>query len=1083
MLTNCIIELEFLPSNYLNSSIIYSFIEDMASKYNIPVLFTSSDMLMDFSGIFIILPLIRASRFLPFKLIAIFNQFFHFREKWMRFKSGIIDVFSKYKLHSLGRRSQPVLQRTIESLFTERSQIIHPGACRLLRSSPRQAKICKRESSLSSILQKAKEQAIQACEEAFLYDRWNCSLVFNRKVNRNIFNKLYRETAFIHALTAASITHAVAKGCASGDLTRCSCKGNFGKNASQWKRNGCGDDFKYGKRITRNFLDFKHAGTDQIAEILKQDVLVGVDAIGEQMREVCKCHGFSGSCTTKTCWKRLGPFNSAMGVLKKHYHHAVKKKLTNYTMKRAISPKIRRKMDTDKYKLVYLQKTPNLGIAKAGEPNNLSPISPGVLYMDPAVHATLRRKQRRLARENPGVLAAVAKGASMAVAECQHQFKYRRWNCSTRNFLRGKNLFGKIVDRGCRETAFIYAITSAGVAHAVSRACAEGAIESCTCDYSHVERQPHRSRAAAAANVRVWKWGGCSDNIGFGFRFSREFVDTGERGKTLREKMNLHNNEAGRAHVQTEMRQECKCHGMSGSCTVKTCWMRLPSFRSVGDALKDRFDGASRVMMHNAELEPAPRNDAAPHRAPRRNRYGFQLRPHNPDHKSPGTKDLVYLEASPGFCEKNPRLGIPGTHGRACNDTSIGVDGCDLMCCGRGYRTETMTVLERCNCTFHWCCEVKCKSCRTEKVVHTLKSSGSSSDDETLMKIKADYDNLESDKPGVNTKTLKNENDGSGKQQSGLEADEPSKEKQSRGSEETTDIKEATAATFPYIISPKSNVTDSSADKILEMNKLSAMTGFDYSPAEVEKFKIWPQGIIPFYIDEFSYDKIELFTAVKPEDWLFHDIKYDFLSAGHYPSHKYTVDGTATIVPKNKIDTFIGETDGLSYTDVAKIRMLYNFVIEKDDKNAKLPDCKALYRPGPNFKMTEVQDQHTLPSRKKPKEYVEAAKQAGIEIVEGSENMPSVVDNDNTDKKKNDDSKKWPKDGTDSQENFKKNEFDNKPNDDNNADEDKGNLKENNNSSDNEHAEGTSKEELKERRSTTSTTDPMTIPDLVTSDE
>lgn len=83
--------------------------------------------------------------------------------------------------------------------------------------------------------------------------------------------------------------------------------------------------------------------------------------------------------------------------------------------------------------------------------------------------------------------------------------------------------------------------------HAVSRACAEGSIESCTCDYSHIDRVPHRTRAAAASNVRVWKWGGCSDNIGFGFRFSREFVDTGERGKTLREKMNLHNNEAGRA--------------------------------------------------------------------------------------------------------------------------------------------------------------------------------------------------------------------------------------------------------------------------------------------------------------------------------------------------------------------------------------------------------------------------------------------------------------------------------------------------------------------------------------------------------
>lgn len=49
------------------------------------------------------------------------------------------------------------------------------------------------------------------------------------------------------------------------------------------------------------------------------------------------------------------------------------------------------------------------------------------------------------------------------------------------------------------------------------------------------------------------------------------------------------------------MRQECKCHGMSGSCTVKTCWMRLPSFRTIGDLLKDRFDGSSRVANNSHE--------------------------------------------------------------------------------------------------------------------------------------------------------------------------------------------------------------------------------------------------------------------------------------------------------------------------------------------------------------------------------------------------------------------------------------------------------------------------------------------------
>ncbi|RZF42437.1 hypothetical protein LSTR_LSTR016395, partial [Laodelphax striatellus] len=165
-------------------------------------------------------------------------------------------------------------------------------------------------------------------------------------------------------------------------------------------------------------------------------------------------------------------------------------------------------------------------------------------------------------------------------------------------------------------------------------------------------------------------------------------------------------------HVVAGMRQECKCHGMSGSCTVKTCWMRLPNLRVVGDSLKDRFDGASRVMVGNA-------GSTRVNAAGKKNRYNFQLKPYNPEHKPPGPKDLVYLESSPGFCERNPRLGIQGTHGRQCNDTSIGVDGCDLMCCGRGYRTQEVLVTERCHCTFHWCCEVICKTCRSKKTVHT----------------------------------------------------------------------------------------------------------------------------------------------------------------------------------------------------------------------------------------------------------------------------------------------------------------------------------------------------------------------------
>ncbi|RWS08727.1 wingless protein-like protein, partial [Dinothrombium tinctorium] len=129
------------------------------------------------------------------------------------------------------------------------------------------------------------------------------------------------------------------------------------------------------------------------------------------------------------------------------------------------------------------------------------------------INVPLRKKQRRLVRDNPGILIAVAKGMKMAISECQHQFKDR-----------------------CRETAFVYAITSAGVAHAVARACSEGIIETCSCDYRN-NRRP---------NGIGWEWGGCSDNIEFGYKFARAFVDAAERGRDLRFVMNLHNNEAGR---------------------------------------------------------------------------------------------------------------------------------------------------------------------------------------------------------------------------------------------------------------------------------------------------------------------------------------------------------------------------------------------------------------------------------------------------------------------------------------------------------------------------------------------------------
>ena len=92
-----------------------------------------------------------------------------------------------------------------------------------------------------------------------------------------------------------------------------------------------------------------------------------------------------------------------------------------------------------------------------------------------------------------------------------------------------------------------------------------------------------------------FEWGGCSEDLRFGEYFSKEFVDARERPNTSAGLMNLHNNEAGRRALRSQMEMLCKCHGVSGSCSVRVCWRKLAAFRNTGNMLRDRFDGAVNV--------------------------------------------------------------------------------------------------------------------------------------------------------------------------------------------------------------------------------------------------------------------------------------------------------------------------------------------------------------------------------------------------------------------------------------------------------------------------------------------------------
>lgn len=315
--------------------------------------------------------------------------------------------------------------------------------------------------------------------------------------------------------------------------------------------------------------------------------------------------------------------------------------------------------------------------------------------------SSLKGNKNKRCSASPEKGLSAREGVELALEQCRKHFTDMRWNCSG---VTVADIFQtqRILLAGSRESSFLEAIAAAGVAYQVTKGCSQGNWEECGCD-SRMSGKGHKSGEMS------WEWGGCSEDFRSGYDYSAKFMDPVKTERGISSFVTRHNNEAGRKMIKDKMDKTCKCHGVSGSCTIRVCWRTMPKMEQVAVELRKKYDHALKVKMNKNKSKLL------------KMLRGRRGKKRNTNNRRPSVNSLVFLSESPEFCNPDERYGILGTHGRTCNKTSEGTDSCREMCCGRGYNRVRKVEDVKCNCSFIWCCHVKCDLCKKDWVEYTCK--------------------------------------------------------------------------------------------------------------------------------------------------------------------------------------------------------------------------------------------------------------------------------------------------------------------------------------------------------------------------
>ncbi|KAI6218900.1 Protein Wnt-4 [Aphelenchoides besseyi] len=208
--------------------------------------------------------------------------------------------------------------------------------------------LCKTQPALAIVAYEGIQDAMEDCRSRMKFQSWDCTQPGTVIHEPSLLRYGYRETAYLLAMSAAGAAWGVATACAQGWLEECKClprstaqssnsiadltdrfdssmslmETNTLDTMEDWSWQGCTYGVNYAIATSRKLFTRTGHHRGPLTKLEKHNLKAGRLAVKKTLISQCKCHGVSGSCQQKTCWKKTADLTSITDHITERYYKA-----------------------------------------------------------------------------------------------------------------------------------------------------------------------------------------------------------------------------------------------------------------------------------------------------------------------------------------------------------------------------------------------------------------------------------------------------------------------------------------------------------------------------------------------------------------------------------------------------------------------------------------------------------------------------------------------------------------------------------------------------------------------------------------